>query len=450
MVLGNTASEDLVFNYNIHRVKTQAEIIYESQYYVKVFGSNQGKRTDLLSDDEKAKIENIEGDRFDKVAALMGDTLSGQTLRRIHKVIEAQEAAKEEGNTELVNLQLVEKLIGDEISAANAENLLKKYKKYSQERKEQKDEKEIKPNNLDSTYQLYNKSSEKMDEVESDSIQVVFSSPPYFQARDYENSTDEKIEIGHEKTPEEFVESLMPHFREVHRVLKNTGSFFMNFGEYGFKQYSPLVSNMLILRLHQEGLFKCINEIILFKSNMKPITCKKRLMRSYEKIYHLVKDHKNYTYKPFKIWREDEEMKIVHGFNNRGVNGTNMSKPTLQKPYKNFRDFIDLQIYEDVIKSSGANTAMYKKIDADFDHPAPYDSKICMLGLLCCSSPKDTVLDMFSGTASTGEAALMLGRNYIGYELNPSYHSFATKRLPFMTEGYNREAVENFELLKCD
>jgi biotin synthase-related radical SAM superfamily protein len=59
VVLGNTASEDLVFNYNIHRVKTLGEIYLESQYYLKVFGNKQGKRTDLLSDEEKSLVDKI-------------------------------------------------------------------------------------------------------------------------------------------------------------------------------------------------------------------------------------------------------------------------------------------------------------------------------------------------------------------------------------------------------
>ncbi len=449
-MLGNTASEDLVFNYNIHRVKTQAEIIYESQYYVKVFGSNQGKRTDLLSDDEKAKIENVEGDRFDKVAAIMGGALSGQTLRRIHNVIEAQEEAKEEGNTELVNLQLVEKLIGDEISAANAENLLKNYKKFSKEREEEKDKKVVIPNKLDSKYQLFNKSSEKMVEVEDESIQTCITSCPYYDVRLYGNTTDEKLELGHEKTPEEFVENLMVHFREVHRVLKPKGSFFLNFGEYGFKGYSPLISNMLVLRLYEEGLFKCVNEIIFHKTNGKPVPVTKRLMRSYEKIYHLVKDAENYDYYPLKIWR-NEPIKVLKAFTNRGVDGSHTSAPCIQRPYTTFKDFIDQQKFEDVMHSSTANTTIFKKIDPTFDHAAPYDAKICLLGILTTSRPGcgDIVLDVFSGTASTGVAAVNLGREYIGYEINKNYHEFAVKRIPFEVTAYNKDSVDHFEELKC-
>jgi DNA modification methylase len=449
VVLGNTASEDLVFNYNIHRVKTQAEIIYESQYYVKVFGSNQGKRTDLLTDEEKTKIENVDGDRFDKVAAIMGGALSGQTLRRIHNVIEAEEEAKEDGNTELVNLQLVEKLIGDEISAANAENLLKNYKKYSKEREEEINKKVIVPNKLDSKYHLFNKSSEKMTEIEDETIQTAVSSCPYKDVRLYGNTTNEKIEMGHEETNKEFIDNLMVHFREVHRVLKKNGSFFLNFGEYGFKSYSPLISNMLVLRLHEEGLFKCVNEIILHKTNAKPVPSTRRLMRSYEKFYHLVKDAENYDYYPLKVWR-NEPMKVLKAFKNRGKEGSSKSSPCLQRPYTSFKDFIDQQQFEDVIHTSVANTTIFKKIDPEFDHAAPYDSKICLLGILTTSKPGDKILDNFSGTASTGVAAINLGRDYIGYELNRSYHEFATKRIAQDVSGYNKDAVEQFELLKCD
>jgi site-specific DNA-methyltransferase (cytosine-N4-specific) len=52
----------------------------------------------------------------------------------------------------------------------------------------------------------------------------------------------------------------------------------------------------------------------------------------------------------------------------------------------------------------------------------------------CAASPPAAprtvfVLDPFSGTATTGLAALQLGRRYIGIELNPSYNRLAAARL---------------------
>jgi site-specific DNA-methyltransferase (adenine-specific) len=45
------------------------------------------------------------------------------------------------------------------------------------------------------------------------------------------------------------------------------------------------------------------------------------------------------------------------------------------------------------------------------------------------SKEEDTVLDMFMGSGSTGESALLLKRKFVGIELNPSYFETAKTRL---------------------
>jgi site-specific DNA-methyltransferase (cytosine-N4-specific) len=42
--------------------------------------------------------------------------------------------------------------------------------------------------------------------------------------------------------------------------------------------------------------------------------------------------------------------------------------------------------------------------------------------------PDGTVLDPFSGSGTTGEAARQLGRRYVGIDLNPAYHDLAKDR----------------------
>ena len=53
-----------------------------------------------------------------------------------------------------------------------------------------------------------------------------------------------------------------------------------------------------------------------------------------------------------------------------------------------------------LIKDPVLKETIFKKIDPKFDHAAPYDSKVCLLGILTTSKPGDIILDNFSGTAS--------------------------------------------------
>lgn len=45
------------------------------------------------------------------------------------------------------------------------------------------------------------------------------------------------------------------------------------------------------------------------------------------------------------------------------------------------------------------------------------------------SLPDDLILDPFAGSGTTGVAARMLGRRFIGWELNPEYHAIACRRI---------------------
>jgi DNA modification methylase len=58
-------------------------------------------------------------------------------------------------------------------------------------------------------------------------VDCVITSPPYWGLRDY----GVEGQIGQEKTPEEYVEKLVTIFREVKRVLKKTGTFWLNLGD---------------------------------------------------------------------------------------------------------------------------------------------------------------------------------------------------------------------------
>ena len=67
----------------------------------------------------------------------------------------------------------------------------------------------------------------QLKELESISIQCVVTSPPYWGLRDYGTEG----QLGLEETPEEFAQNLVKLFREIKRVLKKSGTVWLNLGD---------------------------------------------------------------------------------------------------------------------------------------------------------------------------------------------------------------------------
>ena len=62
-------------------------------------------------------------------------------------------------------------------------------------------------------------------------------------------------------------------------------------------------------------------------------------------------------------------------------------------------------------------------------HPTQKPISVLLPLVETFSLPESTVLDPFSGSGSTLVAAKMLGRSYIGVEMDKNYHAVAKKRL---------------------
>ncbi len=61
----------------------------------------------------------------------------------------------------------------------------------------------------------------------AESIQCCVTSPPYWGLRDYEHPD----QLGDEDTPEQYVQNLVAVFREVWRLLRKDGTFWLNVGD---------------------------------------------------------------------------------------------------------------------------------------------------------------------------------------------------------------------------
>jgi DNA modification methylase len=70
---------------------------------------------------------------------------------------------------------------------------------------------------------------EGMRTLEAGSVHCVATSPPYYGLRAYHGLGDDQL--GHEKSPEDYVANLVAIFREVRRVLRDDGVCWINLGD---------------------------------------------------------------------------------------------------------------------------------------------------------------------------------------------------------------------------
>ena len=184
----------------------------------------------------------------------------------------------------------------------------------------------------------------------SESVRMCVTSPPYYGLRDY--GTDGQI--GIEQTPQEYIARLVEVFAEVHRVLTEDGTLWVNISDsYAGSGKGPMsiqvagngknknlydmksriyevpkkwekikpkdmigIPWMLAFALRDFGYY-LRSDIIWHKTNCLPESVKDRPTKSYEHIFLLSKSPKYYfDYKaieePIKAVTEDRYLSLIH------------------------------------------------------------------------------------------------------------------------------------------
>ncbi len=128
----------------------------------------------------------------------------------------------------------------------------------------------------------------KLDEIPADSIDCVITSPPYFRLRNYQHAE----QIGLEQHVETYVQELRLVARGLKRVLKDSGSLWLNLGDTyssglqdGAERKSLLlVPERVALALQADGWI-LRNKVIWAKPNPMPTSVGDRLSCTHEVIY---------------------------------------------------------------------------------------------------------------------------------------------------------------------
>lgn len=131
-----------------------------------------------------------------------------------------------------------------------------------------------------------------------DSVDLVVTSPPYWRKRDY----GVEGQIGQEETPAEYVRALMDCLTEWRRVLRPTGSVFLNVGDTFYRRSLAGVPGRIEAAACDEG-WLIRNRIVWMKTRGMPEPAQNRLASRHEFIIHLVPND-DYYYDLFKYSQE--------------------------------------------------------------------------------------------------------------------------------------------------
>src|SRR4051794_29747660 len=129
------------------------------------------------------------------------------------------------------------------------------------------------------------------------SVDLIVTSPPYFNLRSYHDGGEHYGgQIGAEATPAAYLDRLLDCTREWMRVLKPSGSIFVNLGDkYGKdKGLGMLPARYAIRAVDELGLIQRA-EIVWSKPNGLPESVTDRVRRSHEQVFHFVKKPRYYS-----------------------------------------------------------------------------------------------------------------------------------------------------------
>ena len=276
------------------------------------------------------------------------------------------------------------------------------------------------------------------------SVDMCVTSPPYYNLRDYKNSS----QIGAENTVSDFVENLCKVFDEVKRILKPTGSCWVNIGDTYDKKRLLQVPSRFEIAMCDRG-WHLRNEIIWSKPNPQPISSKDRFWGNHEKFFWFVKDVKKYYFNRDPILVPQAEISIRRMFSKNNMDkrkdfnasdkeGFGISSSNQDKHYARMREEmgIDKEFnYEELIKSGKCpmrpefDTWDIPSVTYKGAHFAVYPPELIEKPILSCCPEQGIVIDPFMGSGTTGEVAKLNNRRYIGLELNTEYAILANERI---------------------
>ena len=275
----------------------------------------------------------------------------------------------------------------------------------------------------DSAYQnkVFFKDARIMAELPDSSVQLVVTSPPYFNIKDYsldgyqvdKKAIKEKGQIGDISSYQKYIKEMVVVWNECERVLKPNGKLIVN------TPLMPMLKKSLNTHYNRHifNINSDIEHSILTKTNLF-------LMDLY--IWNRTNSSKRLMFGSYPHPRNfyaQNTIEFIAVYVKDGLPNNKVSAKIKKKSRLTQKEWIELtkQIWNITIPGRG-DLAFGK-------HSALMPEEIVKRCIRLFTFVGELVLDPFAGSGTTLKVAKELGRDFVGYEISKSYRKVIELKL---------------------
>ncbi len=275
--------------------------------------------------------------------------------------------------------------------------------------------------NLVKKNKIFFKSSTNMEEVLSESVDIIITSPPYYNIKDYSKNGYQNMQhseisdndIGGLNNYNEYIASLLLVWKECYRVLKPNGKLCINVPLMPIlKKELNTHYNRHIFDIQSDIQHSILNNTNLFLLDIyiwNRTNSSKKLMFG------------SYPYPRNFYAQNTTEFITVYVKDGKPVNNIPSDIRECSKLSQDEWIEYTKQIWN--IPVPNKNDVAYGR------HPAIMPEEIPYRLIKLFSFIGDTVLDPFAGSGTTLKVAMYLDRNFIGYELYSNYQDVIMEKI---------------------
>lgn len=251
------------------------------------------------------------------------------------------------------------------------------------------------------------------------SVDLVFADPPFNIGYKYDVYEDRK-------STEDYLAWTQTWGKQVHRVLKPDGTFWLAIGD-------DFAAELKVLFQRDLG-FSCRSWVIWYYTF--GVNCKRKFSRSHTHLFHFVKDPEHFTFNADAI-KVPSARQLVYQDTRAQAGGRLPDDTWILRPQDAPESF-----------NPGEDTWYQPRVCGTFKeragfHGCQMPERVLGRIISVSSNPGELVLDPFGGSGSTLIVAKKLGRDYLGFEYSANYAERIRARLAETSVGQPLEGPED-------